>query len=433
MLLAFVLPACGDGGTAPALPPSAPPTGVAVGPLASAAAQVTWTDATDNEASFVLQTSPDDVVWSDAGTANANATSGVVYGLSPGVLTHIRVVAVNVKGSAASTSVTHTSAVPAWSPLAAGPAPLFYTASAFDPGRRRMYVFGGQDDFLTSYNTLHVLTLDGTPAWFTITPANAPPSARFASSLIYDPLRDRLILFGGQIGTAAIAELWEFRITTLQWFPLTASGIPPSPRHHHSAIYDAGRARMVVFGGENGSLYAQDSVALSLPDAGAIGWTTISVTGSAPKPRTRHSAVYDDTGRRMIIFGGIDGNTGDGSFLAQDTWSLDLQPSLVSTWTEITAAGPPGFREGHTAVWDSMNRQMVVFGGFDDSTIANAEVWTLSLENAGTWALLTPVSAAGDRAYGAAIFDPVLVRMTFFGGVYDDTLVPLTDTFALDL
>jgi hypothetical protein len=431
---ATVLPGC-PGGADPDFIP-APPDGLAATPLSTSTAQVVWNDLSDNEAGFIVETSPDNLVWADNTAVSFNATTAVATGLIPGAQVFIRVSSLNAKGrSTPAGPVAITPPLPAWTSLGTGPNSLFWTCSAYDPTRRLMLVFGGQDDLLASSNTLYALTLNGAPpTWSTIAPANTPPTARFGSSLVYDPLKDRLILFGGKVGAAAVAEIWEFKMATSQWFSLATSGTAPSARQHHSAVYDAGHGRMVVYGGENGSVFAPDALALTLPAAGTPAWSTFTLSGLAPTARTRHSAIYDGAARRMVVFGGFDSDLADGSILARDTWSVDLVPAAPTAWTPITVSGgPPSFREGHLTVWDSIGQQMVVYGGLDDATVANADLWTLSLAGTATWRQLALGTSAGDRAYGAAVFDPVLNRIIVFGGIFDDTFVPLNDAFSLRL
>lgn len=439
LALAFVLPACKSSSTTPDVLPLAP-DGVAASLLTSTSALVSWNDLSDNEAGFVVQTSPDMVVWTPIASVGQNVTSTTVTGLEPGLQIHLRVAAQNAKGLAPSlASVTLTPPLPTWSSLANGPASLYWTCSAFDPTRRLMLVYGGIDDTFTQSDKLWSLDLDASPpSWSERVPAmgNTPPTARAGSSLIYDPLGDRLILFGGDVGSGTLnGELWEFRMASNEWFPLTATGSAPSARAHHTAVYDDSLDRMVIFGGADAGGLPSDVRTLSLPAAGTPAWTNFQIGGPAPAPRKHHSAVFDPATRRMVVFAGLDNDLTDGSTQARDIWILDLSNSVPSSWSSpALSGGPPSFRDGAIAAWDSVNGQMLVFGGGDDLATPNDELWILNLAASPNWKLWNAqVPAPGPRQYGTAVFDPLSASMLVFGGTVDDFLTSTNLTHRLGL
>src|SRR2546425_1512563 len=77
-----------------------------------------------------------------------------------------------------------------------------------------------------------------------------PPSARYLHTAVYDPVHNRMVVFGGYAsGYDLVSDVWALSLTgTTAWTKLNPSGTP-SPRHLHSAIYDPVRNRVVVFGG----------------------------------------------------------------------------------------------------------------------------------------------------------------------------------------
>ena len=109
----------------------------------------------------------------------------------------------------------------AWSPTTPmgtppGPRSVFYHYQLYDPATRRQLFFGGDDDTgapaLTDY---WVLTeADGIPtptptAWIQLGPTGGPPPPRRLHSTVYDPLSNRLIVFGGctPVGTTPARPL----------------------------------------------------------------------------------------------------------------------------------------------------------------------------------------------------------------------------------
>ncbi len=86
---------------------------------------------------------------------------------------------------------------------------------------------------------------------------------------------------------------------------MRAASSGPGPRGWHAAIYDPVRDRMVVFGGTNGPTTFGDVWALSLGDTAA--WTQLSPAGAGPGARSTLSAIYDAPRDRIVFYGGIDG------------------------------------------------------------------------------------------------------------------------------
>src|SRR5262249_30278497 len=217
----------------------------------------------------------------------------------------------------------------AWSFLATsltGPSARYDVVSAYDPVRDRLLVFSG---FGSGYmSDLWQLTLSGNPTWSQLFPTGTPPSPRGLYSFTYDPLNDRMILFGGSMGGTDYRDVWALKLAApAAWTQLFPTGTPPSPRSGHSAIYDTPRDRLIVFGG-NGGTALNDVWALSLPSGGGTpSWSQISPSGSPPSPRYGHTAVAFEVARSMLVFGGSAGGSPLG-----DLWSLNLN---TSAWSQI--------------------------------------------------------------------------------------------------
>jgi hypothetical protein len=88
---------------------------------------------------------------------------------------------------------------------------------------------------------------------------------------------------------------------------------------------------MIVFGGNDGARSNQVWTLSSLQSSPT--WTQLTPLGTPPSPREHHSAVYDPVGARMIVFGGYDGA------LLNDVWALSLTDP--PTWTPLTTSGTP--------------------------------------------------------------------------------------------
>lgn len=81
------------------------------------------------------------------------------------------------------------------------------------------------------------------------TPAPTGPRARFATALAYDPVRDVLVLFGGQ-DYGNLGDTWEWDgMAWVERFPV----VSPSPRRNHVMAFDPISRRIIMTGGSPGS------------------------------------------------------------------------------------------------------------------------------------------------------------------------------------
>lgn len=302
----------------------------------------------------------------------------------------------------------------------------FHTA-IYDPVRDRMVVFGGDGP---SLDEVWALSLSGDSRWTKLMPGGTGPAARLAHTAIYDPARDRMVIFGGYGGSSVFDDVWALSFSgTPSWTQLTPSGLSPGARVGHTAIYDSAHDRMIVFGGEDWSIfgYLNDVWALSL--SGTPAWTQLLPTGAAPTGRGFHTAIYDWARDRMLIFGGDDGSYPNRT----DTWALSL--SGAPAWTELFPMGtipPPRFR--HTAVYDFGQDRMVIFGGSPGGSGFLGDAWTLSLAGTPSWTQLTPAGTLPTRcASHTAIYDPLRGRMVVFGGEYSVHFGGQGDVWSLSL
>ena len=273
----------------------------------------------------------------------------------------------------------------------------------YDPVRDRVVVFGGYDGS-GFRNDVWALSLAGSPAWSALSPAGSPPVARIEHTAIYDPVRDRMVVFGGYDGSIFRNDVWALSLAgSPAWSALSPAGGPPAARLEHTAIYDPVRDRMVLFGGNDPS---NDVWALSL--AGIPAWSELNPSGTPPPARCCHTAIYDPVRDRMVVFGGADGNN-----YSNGLWALSLAESPA--WSALAPSGsPPSGRNEHTAIYDPVRDRMVVFGG-EDATIYRNDVWALSLAGSPAWSELTPSGSPPSVGGATSIYDSVRDRLVMFG------------------
>jgi len=299
------------------------------------------------------------------------------------------------------------------------------------------------------------------PSWTLLGPNGLTfPLFRAGSTTVYDPSSNRIILFAGlsqdnALGSPRLNDVWiETNANGLggtgAWSQLSPSGPLPQVRNNQSAVYDAANNRMIIYGGcgavptSNGCLPIADNVWV-LSNANGIGgtptWTQLFPTGGPPAARQAHQAAYDPTTNSMIDWAGQNGG-GNGCGTFADVWVLSHANGLGGTpnWTQLsTTGGPPPGQYFSTAVYDSVNNVLTVFGGTGllgtTCGLTNA-VWALSHANGtgGTpvWTNLVPQGTSGspsNRQASVAIYESSSNTMTIFGGAVRNGAV--NDTWVL--
>ena len=180
---------------------------------------------------------------------------------------------------------------------ATAPSPRFDGAIAYDEPGKQIFLFGGQDN--SARNDLWSYSLDRRQ-WAEVQASGSIPPARFGHTLVFDPGRRRLILFGGQAGTF-FSDTWAFDIASGNWRQLSADDAGPSRRYGHSAIYETSRDRMVISHGFTDAGRFDDTWAFDLR---AISWSNLSPNSNRPLRRCLHHAAYDAANNRMYLYGG---------------------------------------------------------------------------------------------------------------------------------
>jgi hypothetical protein len=112
--------------------------------------------------------------------------------------------------------------------------------------------------------------------------------------MAYDPADGHVVLFGGYFASACNGDTWEFDGT--DWTPGSAG---PGARCNHAMVYDAARARIVLFGGgSSADTWEYDGASWS----GPVSTTTTPPGGS-------DSAMSYDVARRRVVWFGSLGDT----------------------------------------------------------------------------------------------------------------------------
>jgi hypothetical protein len=299
-----------------------------------------------------------------------------------------------------------------WTELSTtGPAARWGHAMIYDPVRDRLLVHGGWNTF-QYFDDVWEFPLETGGPWQQVTTSGVAPSGRAFHSAIYDPDLDRMVIYGGYHGVA-FDEVWALDLGAAvpEWRPITASGTAPAARYWHSAVYDDQAGRMIVFGGANGIAFFADTWELDLR-APAVTWTTLDQdVQTTPEARCCHEAVFARDSSRLLVFGGWNGTAELG-----DLWELPFLTIPDPGWAFLPTTGSITPRTDHVGVLDLVRNRYVVHGGVNGPARLG-DVWELPVSAPYAWDVLAPAGLApGARSDHAAVYDPVRDRLLLFGG-----------------
>ncbi len=240
--------------------------------------------------------------------------------------------------------------------------------------------------------------------WKNITPAQgAMPQARRNGVAVYDPIDNRVIIFGGTGQNGLFNDTWAFNLTNFSWTQLNTIGTSPDPRLGHDAIYDPVGQQLVVWAGQQGSKFFNDTWTLNLR---TLEWRNVSPSSGRPKARYGSASVYDPVERSLVQFAGF---TEEGRRF-QDTQSFGL---ASQNWTDITPDGAkPGIRCLLTGALDRTSRRMIIYGGQRNGPLD--DLWSYDLASR-AWTELTPATRPTGRFFASSFVNRE-GRFVVFGG-----------------
>lgn len=284
-----------------------------------------------------------------------------------------------------------------------------------------MILFGGgvgSNGVFTAFGDSWELDVSGTPTWAPLSTQGEPPAARMGASMVYDPVRDRMILFGGATPLEPYVfsnwnDVWELSLTgTPHWRRLEPVGPGPTLRENPLMVYDSRRDRMLVLGGTT-STGALEVWALSLAEPPQ--WSLVVTSGLRPYPYDL-AGIYDPVGDQVVTFGGHTSG-----------WTMSPRPSILSfaqggVWSKPTPPGPwPIVRAGR-ADYDPVRHRMILHGGatgaFDPAGLE--DTWALSLDGTWAWNLVSPSSGGASFANSMSFIQSRDALVVFGGAGYPD-------------
>ena len=250
----------------------------------------------------------------------------------------------------------------AWGYRTSSPAPRRGASSAYDGARRRVLVFGGERGSGHFNETNETWSWDGVAGQWAqeTTILGATPPDRTGASMAYDAVTGTVVLFGGYAepgsltnpdpgGTRGDTWLWDGATGT--WSAQTPAVSPPA-RSGASMAFDPVRGKVLLFGGtEQSDTWSWDGVART--------WTRETPAVSPPPVRGAVMSEHARSGKVVLFGGTLLGGALPRSESAA-TWTWD---GATGNWTRETPRLSPGARAWAAMAYHAGSGTAVLYGG----------------------------------------------------------------------
>ncbi|MEE9126636.1 MAG: kelch repeat-containing protein, partial [Planctomycetota bacterium] len=231
------------------------------------------------------------------------------------------------------------------------PARRLRHAAAYDRSRQRLVVFGGSTTSISGFMD-DTWEFDGS-SWKRLSPKTRP-TPRNDHAMAYDPVRKRVVLFGGRDVHSVLDDMWEWDGETWRQLPVKR---PSWAGRDHCLAYDTKRRRMTGFGGYDHRGQPRNEVW----EWDGVRWQRVEPP--ARKPRGHGTAmVYDERRGMLVEF------SGRSQTLPRPTWAWDGE-----RWSNLQLGPAPDLRSGHAMTYDLRRQRVVLFGGWNEGF--RADTW----------------------------------------------------------
>ena len=259
-----------------------------------------------------------------------------------------------------------------WEPVGdAGPPSRGNAGVAYDV-RRRVAAFSGGAQRAANDSSFEIVGQSwagSSRGWSRMHGTDIPP--RDHQSMVFDPRRGRVVLFGGIAGDRSTpwpSDTWELRDDG--WVRILSTG--PAGRGRTAVAYDARRRQVVLFGGVGGSP-SRGAPQPWYDDTWVLGdtaWRRVAEGG--PRARYAHGMVFDERAGVVLMYSGAAAHR---DAPLSDMWRWD-----GARWEEIPLTGPtPGHRYQPVMVYDRARGRTILYGGDTSKTDTwewDGERWT---------------------------------------------------------
>jgi hypothetical protein len=282
---------------------------------------------------------------------------------------------------------------------------LKWSSLCYDPVNQEIVLFGGGAIDASNGSPGTWILDPATSTWTKQNPA-VEPGPRAHAPLVYDPVNQVIVMFGGDHLDHLLNETWVYDCATRTWSKQNPA-VRPSPRAGHAMLYMPKSRKIVMMGGYRYTANQSNEFEMWRYDAAANDWSLIKRFGSGdtwPKLSPIRPAfagvVTVDTNDVVIA---LADTAPSQYYFTPRTYRMTCDPTVTDasgTTTYGMTADTVELRGGWT------NPSWFLEGVTTPDTAANeAFLRTLPLH---TWTALSPPKKpqSAYRAWGTTVLDP---------------------------
>lgn len=235
-----------------------------------------------------------------------------------------------------------------------------------DSGNDQLVLFGGEDGETSNATWTYDLQAN---RWSDVTGKDAPALEGHAA--IHDPRRKRMVVFGGMRVNNDERDLeeetWALDLDSgsaqyRTWSTLRSGKSRPPARREHDGVYDPLRHRLLIFGGRQRSSGSFLADVWTL-DLDRDTWSAVETHGAEPNPVRQTALGFDPGANELTVFGGevltfSSGQDKGKEFPVNQVWVLSLDSGL---WTDRTPYPPPMY--DHVGLFVPEYGTTLIYGG----------------------------------------------------------------------
>lgn len=206
-----------------------------------------------------------------------------------------------------------------------------------------------------------------------------------------------------------------------QWLLISPTTTPPA-RRNAGMDWDQTGNRLIMFGG------ITQTPAAILADTWSYNGQWTQLTSATSNARWGHKLVRNTANNRLMMFGGRSPTI---SGLASDTVELVISGTpATASWVNVPTTGAPDPRHLYGMTFDQQRGVYVLFGG-RGFTATLGDTWEYT-PTTNTWTQRTLAVNPAPREEMALVYDASLGRVMLFGGYDRDTDTVYGDTWTYD-
>src|SRR5262249_30950441 len=205
------------------------------------------------------------------------------------------------------------------------------------------------------------------PSTWTLASLSGPVS-RSNAAMCFFPSAHSAILFGGVGFNNVLTNQDTWFWFGGSWLPLTLPNAPPA-RHSAGMVRNPPHHRLLMMGGLGASNFLNDTWQFKLNPAGSPVWSQIQMQ-FPPAVRADAAMVFDTVQQEVLLFGGF-----NSAGLRNDMFRLAPNGSNGEDWVVRGVAGPPSPRSGHTMAMDERRGLVLLHGGVTANNVPSSELF----------------------------------------------------------